>query len=132
MNKVILIGNLTRDPEITTTNNGISVTRFSIAVGRKFANANGERETDFFNITAWRGLAETCHKYLKKGNRCCVVGSIQNRSFEQDGVKRVFTDIIAEDIEFLSPKADSSDGFEAKSDAEVKELEQIDDDNLPF
>lgn len=132
MNKVILIGNLTKDPEITTTNSGISVTRFSIAVGRKFTNQNGEREVDFFNIVAWRGLADTCHKYLKKGNKCCVVGNIQNRSYEQDGIKRIFTEITAEDIEFLSPKSEASEGsFEPKSN-EVSDLEQIDDDNLPF
>ena len=68
MNKVILIGNLTKDPELSTTNSGISVCRFTLAVPRRFANAEGERETDFFNITVWRAQAENCNKYLKKGN----------------------------------------------------------------
>ena len=65
MNKCILIGNLTKDPELSTTSNGIAVCRFSIAVGRKFANAGGERETDFFNIIVWRNVGENCHKFLK-------------------------------------------------------------------
>ena len=79
MNKVILIGNLTKDPELSVTNSGVSVCRFTIAVSRRFASQDGERETDFFNIVAWRGLAENCNKFLRKGNKTCVIGSIQNR-----------------------------------------------------
>ena len=65
MNKVFLIGNLTKDPELATTNSGVSVCRFTLAVTRNFSNADGERETDFLNIIVWRGQAENCHKYLK-------------------------------------------------------------------
>ena len=86
MNKVFLIGNLTRDPELSTTNSGISVCRISIAVSRRFANADGSRETDFFNVVAWRAIAENCAKYLKKGSKIAVMGSIQNHSYDaQDG-----------------------------------------------
>ena len=81
MNKVMLIGNLTRDPELSTTNSGVSVCRFSIAVQRSFRNNEGEREADFFNIVVWRGLADNCHKFLKKGSKCCVIGRIQNGIF---------------------------------------------------
>ena len=89
MNKAFLVGNLTRDPELTTTPNGISVCRFAIAVQRRFANSDGERDADFINIVAWRGLAENVAKYVKKGKKVCVVGSIQTRSYEaQDGSKR--------------------------------------------
>jgi single-strand DNA-binding protein len=130
MNKVILIGNLTKDPELTTTNNGISVCKFAIAVSRRFVGASGERETDFLNIVVWRGQAENCHKYLKKGSKCAVVGTIQSRSYDaQDGTKRYITEIVAEEVEFLSSKnsGDISTGKE-----EIAELKPIDDDSLPF
>ena len=96
MNKVILVGNLTRDPELTETPSGVAVCRFAIAVSRDYANSEGTHETDFFNITVWRGRAENCGKYLKKGNKVAVVGSLQNRSYEdKDGIKRTVTDVIA-------------------------------------
>ncbi len=82
MNKIILIGNLTREPELNTTGSGTSYCRFSIAVTRRFANADGEKETDFFNITAGRGQAENCYKYLKKGSKVSIIGSLQNRTYE--------------------------------------------------
>ena len=127
MNKAILIGNLTKDPEMSTTTNGINVTRFSIAVSRKYENANGERETDFINCVAWRGLAENIYKYLKKGKKCCVVGSIQTRSYEaEDGSKRHLTEIVCEDCEFLSP-ADK-----LNQDNPESTMQPIDDDGLPF
>lgn len=135
MNKVVLIGNLTRDPELTTTTSGIALCRFSIAVSRRFTNADGERETDFLNIVVWRQLAETCHKYLKKGSKTCVIGSIQTRNFEaQDGTKRYITEIVAEEVEFLNragAENTSSDG-EAPVKTPVTKLEPIDDDDLPF
>ena len=137
MNKVILVGNLTRDPELTETPNGIAVCRFSIAVSRDYANSEGTRETDFFNITVWRGRAENCGKYLKKGNKVAIVGSLQNRSYEdKDGIKRTVTDVVASEVEFLTPKSAQSDvdGDDVVT-APVKkrtELEAIDDNQLPF
>jgi single-strand DNA-binding protein len=107
---IFLIGNLTRDPELTETPSGVSVCRFSIAVSRDFTNSDGERETDFFNIVVWRGRAENCGKYLKKGNKVAVIGSLQTRSYEdKDGVKRYVTDIIADEVEFLTPKQASQE-----------------------
>ena len=137
MNKVFLIGNLTRDPELSTTNSGISVCRISIAVSRRFANADGSRETDFFNVVAWRAIAENCAKYLKKGSKIAVMGSIQNHSYDaQDGSKRYTTDITAEEIEFLSTKGDvsSEGGMPAGQPAPDTGLQPIDDDDntLPF
>ena len=142
MNKVILVGNLTRDPELITTNSGISLCRFSLAVQRRFANENGEREADFINVVVWRGQADNCYKYLKKGSKAGVVGSIQTRSYDgTDGTKKYSTEVVAEEVEFLSSKGpSSSDEFEApetgskssgKSDV-VNKFEPIDDDNLPF
>ena len=132
MNKVILIGNLTRDPELTETPSGVPVCRFAIAVSRDYADRQGNRETDFFNITTWRGKAETCGKYLKKGNKVAVCGSLQNRSYEdKDGIKRTVTDVIASDVEFLTPKQS-----EEESVVSVKrdrpQMEEIDDNQLPF
>ena len=107
MNKCIFIGNLTRDPEYQTTGSGVSLCRFSIAVNRSYSNANGERETDFINIVTWRGLADNCSKYLFKGSKVCVVGQLQNRTYEdKDGNKRSAVDIIAENVYFGDSKKD--------------------------
>jgi len=126
MNKVILIGNLTKDPELSTTTTGISVCKMSIAVNRPFKNSEGENEVDFFNIVVWRNQAENCAKFLRKGLKICVVGNIQNRSYEgQDGQKRYVTEIVAENVEFLSPKG--SDGTKTENT-----IEPIRDDTLPF
>ena len=136
MNKVILVGNLTRDPELSETPNGVAVCRFSIAVSRDYANSDGTRETDFFNITVWRKVAENCGKYLKKGNKVAIVGSLQNRSYEdKDGIKRNITDVVANEVEFLTPRSAQS-GDEDAAPAQVKrerpQLEAIDDNQLPF
>ena len=131
MNKAILIGNLTKDPEITTTSNGVSVCRFTIAVTRRYANSEGERDTDFMNIVAWRSLAENCHKFIKKGSKVAVIGSIQNRSYDaNDGTKRYITEIVAEEVEFLTTRNDN--GTEPRKEEEVSKLQPIDDDGLPF
>lgn len=137
MNKVILIGNLTRDPELSETGSGVSMCRFSIAVSRDYANADGNRETDFFNITVWRNRAEVCARYLKKGNKVGIVGSIQNRTYDdKDGNKRTVTDIVASEVEFLTPKnaqADASGDEEVSTvKREIPKLEEIDDNQLPF
>ena len=133
MNKVILIGNLTRDPELSETPNGVAVCRFSIAVSRDYSNSDGTRETDFFNVTVWRGRAEVCGKYLIKGNKVAVVGSLQNRSYEdKDGIKRNVTDIVASEVEFLTPKGASGDDGEMPVKRERPVLEAIDDNQLPF
>lgn len=132
MNKVILIGNLTRDPELTEMPSGVPVCRFAIAVSRDYADSQGNRETDFFNITTWRGKAETCGKYLKKGNKVAVCGSLQNRSYEdKDGIKRTVTDVIASDVEFLTPKQSEEESVVSVK-RERPQLEEIDDNQLPF
>ncbi len=137
MNKVILVGNLTRDPELSETPNGLAVCRFAIAVSRDYANSDGNRETDFFNITVWRGRAENCGKYLKKGSKVAIVGRLQTRSYEdKDGVKRNVTDVVADEVEFLSPRNaqgdDSGETAVASTKRERPQLEAIDDNQLPF
>lgn len=133
MNKVILIGNLTKDPELSTTNSGINYCRFTLAVPKRFAQA-GERDAEFINIVVWRVQADNCHKYLKKGSKACVVGSLQTRSYDaQDGSKRYVTEVVAEEVEFLSTKNTGdniSSGNAGGSDA--SELQPIEDDSLPF
>jgi len=139
MNKAILVGNLTKDPELMTTTSGIPVCRFSLAIGRRFPNASGERETDFLNIVVWRNQAENCHKYLKKGSKAGVVGMIQTRSYEaQDGTRKYITEIVAEEVEFLSSRPQTSEDSQftpsssKESKQKVSKLEPIEDDSLPF
>ena len=128
MNKVILIGNLTKDVELNTTTNGVDVARFTLAVGRRFANSEGERETDFLNIIVWREQGKNCAKYLKKGSKCAVVGEIQTRSYDaQDGTKRYVTEVVASEVEFLNTK---QNGEQATN--EQPNMQPIDDDGLPF
>ena len=138
MNKVFLIGNLTRDPELTETASGVAVCNFSIAVNRNYASQDGERQTDFFNCTAWRGTAEAISRYTKKGKKIAVTGSIQLRNYEDNqGVKRTAIDIIAQDVEFLSPR-ENGDAFdemdEAPRTAKRKPVLQTmdDDSDIPF
>lgn len=130
MNKVFLIGNLTRDVELATTSSGTSVARFSIAVQRRFANADGEREADFFNVVVWRGQAENCSKYLSKGSKVAVEGRLQNGSYEaQDGTTRYTTDVVAEQVEFVGrKKSDNGDSGEDIPEG----LTPVEDNTLPF
>ena len=110
MNKAILIGRLTRDPELRTTSNGISVTSFTIAVDRNFNNQQGEKETDFIPVVAWRKLADTCAKYLAKGRLVAVSGRMQVRSYEGKDGKRYVTEVVADEVQFLE-KAESKEKF---------------------
>lgn len=129
MNKVTIIGNLTRDPEIAETPTGVTVCKFGVAVNRNYKDDNGEVVTDFFNVVAWRKLAETCGRYLAKGKKVAIVGTLQNRSYtDRDGIKRYVTEIIAEEAEFLTPKAQD----EPKAEPKAKLTEVEDDDGLPF
>ena len=133
MNRVVLIGNLTRDPETATTSGGVQKCSFTIAVQRRFANAQGVREADFIPVVAWRQLAELCSRYLSKGRKVGVEGSIQTRSYDaQDGTKRYVTEVIADGVEFLGSKDEArepSTPAQPQSDAGYTE---VDDDELPF
>lgn len=106
MNKIILIGNLTADPQLRTTPQGVSVCDFTIAVNKRGAQGN---EAEFFRVTAWRQLGETCHKYLAKGRKVYVSGPVTARSYRTSaGEDRVSLEVTADDVEFLSPKQDSA------------------------
>jgi single-strand DNA-binding protein len=108
MNKIMLIGNLGRDPEMNYTPDGTAVAKFSLAVTRTTkSSATGERqqETEWFNITAWRQLAETCSTYLKKGQKVFIEGRLTTRKYtDKNGIERTAIDVIASDMEFLTPK----------------------------
>lgn len=111
MNKVILIGRLTKDPELRYTSSNIATASFSLAVDRNFTNQNGEREADFINIVVWRKQAENCKNYLTKGSQVAIDGRIQTRSYDgQDGQKRYVTEVVADNVQFLGTKASNGGG----------------------
>ncbi len=128
LNRVILIGRLTRDPELRYTGSGLPVATFNLAVDRPFTNQQGEKETDFIRIVAWRKLAETCANNLGKGRLVAVEGRLQIRNYEdKDGVKRQAAEVIAETVKFLDwPKDRGSQGNGTNDDP------FDDDDDVPF
>ena len=148
MNKAILVGNLTRDPELRATASGISVCTFTVAVNRRVsrdAQAQGQRDADFIPIVTWRGLADNCARYLAKGRKVAVIGSIQTRSYDaQDGSKRYVTEVVADDVEFLTPagggssapymppEAHPANSVDAPSGSYTEGIQPIDEDELPF
>lgn len=128
MNNCSFIGRITKDIELTTTTNGVSVAKFSIAVDRKFKNETGEKVTDFFNVVVWRGLAENVAKYCHKGSKVFISGELQNRSYEdKEGNKKYITEIIANECEFLDSKKNDE-----PNDIELKPISESDDSKLPF
>jgi len=144
MNKAILIGNLTRDPEARTTPSGVSVTTFTLAINRRYSNSQGVREADFINIVTWRQTAELCARYLSKGRKVCVVGQIQTRSYDaQDGTKRYVTEVVADEVEFLGSRDDGAAPRQnndiplppepaAPAGNSAGGFVEVDDDELPF
>ena len=142
MTKVLLIGNLTRDPELTETAGGVPVCRFGVAVNRY--SGGEERQTDFYNVTAWRRLGETVARYTKKGHKIAVYGDLQIRQYEgNDGVRRTSVDVVAQDVEFLTPRSASNQGDDfydspapARESAPARKkptLQSFDDDgDIPF
>lgn len=139
MNKVFLIGRLTRNPELRYTESNIPVAMFTLAINRSFTNNDGDREADFINIVVWNKKAENVSKYLSKGSRVAIDGRIQTRSYDgDDGKKRYITEVVANQVEFLESKKEST-----TTDEEVIEEEnnpfkdfgdsiEISDDELPF
>lgn len=142
MNKAIIIGRLTKEPEMRTTTNGVNSTSFTIAVNRPFSNQDGEREADFISCVAWRKQAENIAKYCSKGSQVAVEGRIQTRSYDaQDGTKRYVTEVIVENCTFLGSKNEVAAGDKekdiVKEDGEdpFKDFANevvITDDDLPF
>ncbi len=130
LNRVVLIGRLTKDSELTYTPSGVAVCKFTLAVDRNFKNAQGEREADFLPVVVYRKLAELCANYLEKGKMAAVDGRIQIRTYTaQDGQKRWVTEIIAENVRFLSPK---DGGVNQTSGTSSLGHEVNLDDDIPF
>ncbi len=141
LNKVILIGHMTADPELKQTPSGVSVCSFSIGVTRKFAKTGEQAQSDFINIVAWRQQAEFVARYFRKGSAICICGSLQTRTWNAtDGSKRYATEVVADEINFVERKSDSPRGgefaaptFQGGSVAEAPKFEEIaGDDDLPF
>jgi single-strand DNA-binding protein len=143
MNKVILIGNLAADPELRRTSSDIPVCTFRLAVQRRFSNAQGVKEADFFTIVAWRQTAELCSRFLTKGRKCAVVGSLQTRSYDaQDGSKRYVTEVVADEVEFIGGQQNNQNQYGSNeiplpsappaSYQNNTGFTQVDDDELPF
>lgn len=127
MNKITLIGNLCHDPQTNTTPNGVNVCSFTIAVNRRFANQGGEKQTDFFRVNAWRGLADSCAKYLAKGRKVAVIGELQARLYDgKDGEKRMSLDVQADEVEFLTPRSEQT------SESNTDGFTDVNADDLPF
>ena len=148
MNRVVLVGRLTKDPELRTTSNGTSQTRFTLAVNRRTAGADGQREADFINCVAWRGTAEAIAKYLKKGRELAVEGRIQTGSYDaQDGTKRYTTDVVVDNFTFIGSGsgANTNNDFDNGSSSDIATTDisedpfkdfgnevALSDDDLPF
>jgi single-strand DNA-binding protein len=118
LNKIMLIGNLGRDPELNVTSDGTPVTKFSLAVSRNYTTSSGEKreETEWFNIVAWRQLAERCERYLHKGSKIYIEGRLTQRKYtDREGVQRTSVEVIANEMEMLTPKSASSgsEGYSA-------------------
>jgi single-strand DNA-binding protein len=136
MNKVILVGNMVADPEFQTTASGVSLCKFRIAVQRKYKNEEGEYESDFISVVAWRNTADFVSKYLHKGNKIGLTGVLQTRNYDaQDGTKRYVTEVVADEVESYTPKSENENKPKTEASAKqevMQSFEPIETDNLPF
>ena len=141
MNKIFLIGNLTRDPELRSTQNGVPVCTFTVAVNRRSRQGAeaGQQEADFFRVTTWRQLAENCNRFLAKGRKVGVVGTLTLQNYTgNDGQQRYSLEVSADEVEFLSPRGESGGDSRPAVSQQPPAQEpgggfvRVDDDDLPF
>jgi len=133
MNKVVLVGRLTKDMELKYTAKGTAVASFTLAIDRRFKSQTGEKETDFINCVVWGAVGETASKYVGKGSQIGVAGRIQTRSYEaKDGGKRYVTEVVAEEIEFMGSAGQKEVVKAEKVDMDDWEPMDSDLDSLPF
>lgn len=131
MNRVFIIGNLTHDPEMRVTQSGINVCSFSVAVNRRRAGDQQQPQADYFRVSAWRGLAENCQKYLAKGRKVAVTGPVSVSTYQaQNGTTRATMEISADDVEFLSPRSEQQEA--PVSRPPEGGFVEIEDAELPF
>ena len=139
MNKLTIIGNLTRDPELRTTSTGINVCTFTVAVNRRRSANSNQPEADFFRVSAWRQLGENCQRYLAKGRKVAVVGAVSVQTYTgNDGTTRASLEVNADDVEFLSSRNEDA-GYAPAAPAQpapaapaMNGFEEVDDEDLPF
>ena len=139
MNKLTIIGNLTRDPELRTTSSGINVCTFTVAVNRRRSGNSNQPEADFFRVSAWRQLGENCQRYLAKGRKVAVVGAVSVQTYTgNDGTTRASLEVTADDVEFLSSRNEDA-GYAPAAPAQpvsaapaMNGFEEVDDEDLPF
>ncbi len=142
MNKLTIIGNLTRDPELRTTSSGTAVCSFTVAVNRR-KHADGQQEADFFRVSAWRQLGENCQRYLAKGRKVAVVGPVTVNTYQaNDGSTRAQLEVTADDVEFLSSRSEEGSAYNAPYQAapapqapsvpDMAGYQEVDGDDLPF
>lgn len=133
MNKITIIGNLTKAPELRSTQDGTPVCGFTVAVNRPKTKNNPEPGADFFNVNAWRGLGENCAKYLDKGRKVAVSGRISLRTWEKDGKHGASLEVLAEDVEFLSSRTDTATPAEPAPQVDPQSgFTAVETDELPF
>ena len=138
LNKIFVMGRLTRDPELRRTNSGTAVTSFTLAVDRDFKNADGTKETDFIDVVAWRGTAEFTAKYFTKGRMAVVEGRLQMSDWtDKDGNKRRNAEVIADNVYFGNSRSDNASGdhqaAKAPVNVDAEDFDEVeDDDDLPF
>ncbi|MCQ2458554.1 MAG: single-stranded DNA-binding protein [Clostridia bacterium] len=135
MNKLTLIGNLTRDPELRTTSSGVNVCDFTVAVNRRKTANNQNPEADFFRVSAWRQLGENCAKFLAKGRKVCVIGPVSVRTYTgSDGTTRASLEVTADDVEFLSSRNEDASGdfSPAPAASQPAGFTAVETDELPF
>lgn len=131
MNKLIIIGNLCNNPELRSTSSGVSVCSFTVAVNRK-KTKDGQHETDYFNVTAWRERGETCAKYLSKGKKVSVVGPVSVNTWESKGKHGASLEVTAEEVEFLSPRSEAQPAQPEPQVDKQTGFQQVETDELPF
>lgn len=133
LNTAIIMGRLTADPELRTTQSGLSVTSFTVAVDRSYAKQGEERQTDFINVVAWRSTADFVSRYFKKGQMIAVQGAIQTRNYEdKNGNKRTAVEIVADSVSFCGGKSESNNSVSTSQNASPNLDIDIDEEELPF
>ncbi len=132
INKVILVGRITRDPELRTIGSGVACVNFTVACNRPFQDQQGERAADFINCVVWRKQAENLARYVKKGALIGIEGRIQTRNYEADGQTRYVTEVLCDNIQFLEAKQEASTRQAEESDPFMNQTKYVDDDDVPF
>ena len=132
MNHLVIIGNLTKDPELRHTQDGTPVCGFTVAVNRRKTQNNQDPGADYFNVNAWRGLGENCSRFLEKGKKVSVIGRVSLRTWESEGKHGATLEVLADDVEFLSPRVSDPEPAQEPAQPTPGGFTQVETDELPF